>query len=915
MAISLLRTKLHIPPTRPSLVMRPRLIRQLEEGLCAKRKLTLVSAPAGFGKTTLLTTWIHSKRNETSSPPVAWLSLDAGDDQDTWRFWTYILNSLYSASPSMGTIALGMLQATPPAAIETILTAVINEIATHTHQIVLVLDDYQFIHTPEIHNALAFLLDHAPPQMHLILVTRIDPPLNLARLRVRNQMTELRTKDLRFTLEESAMFLNDVMNIGLSPADIGALETRTEGWIAGLQVAAMAMRDQADVSGFVTAFTGSHRHVLSYLVEEVFAQQPPFVQSFLLQTSVLDQFNGSLCDALTERNDSQEILERLERTNLFVVALDDEQRWYRYHHLFRDMLCVRRQRTYTMADAELYHRRASKWYEMNGSVYEAVHHALIIHDFQRVVDLIDLPADEMLGIYDLTTVLYWLNALPDDLVRASPNLSMAYAWAFLASSQPGQVEDRLQDVERALGLAADGSAESLTSPPDLRCVLAKVSSIRANLAFHRSDLPAVLAHCRQALRYLDDPIQDELPHEYAVLQGLITFNMALAHEFHGNVRLAAEQFQQSVHFNRRVENRHLIPMATSHLAQVLCVQGKLHQAADTYRRAIRYTTRSGMPPSPLSGIAHVGLGTILYEFNESARAHDSLVRGVELAQKWNHWEALTSGYLGRSRLEAAQGDWENAHQLLRDLRDLLPELQAPWGQALIDAHQTWLWLRQGNSNAVRIWMQRTDLDADSEIVYLRERELLILARGFIALKMLPQATELLQRLCRAAEQGERTGRLIECLSLLALARQAQHRQQAALPHLQRALALAEPEGYVRLFVDEGQAMKTLLLRIRSSATRLSEYAADLLSAFPRTLPDDTHAQTTSGHRQALIETLSARELELLRCIAAGMTNQGIADTLLVSINTVKSHARHIYGKLGASNRTEAATKARELGLI
>ncbi|MGD9100581.1 MAG: LuxR C-terminal-related transcriptional regulator, partial [Anaerolineae bacterium] len=670
-------------------------------------------------------------------------------------------------------------------------------------------------------------------------------------------------------------------------------------------------------SAFVAAFTGSHRHVLSYLVEEVLQKQPQAVQSFLLQTSVLERLNGALCDALTGRDDGQEMLEQMEKTNLFVVALDDELYWYRYHHLFKDVLCARRQRAYTAQQTRSLHQRASEWYEQNGFIGEAVQHALLIDDFERVVKLVDDPEANLLEQHELSTVLRWLQALPEELVRASLNLSTTWAWALLASGQVDKIERHLHNVECLLGTVADGSPQSLALSPEARCSLAEISNIRANRAFHRSDLAAVLLLSRQALGYLDDEVQAQHPGAYNAQRGVSAFNLALAHEFQGDVRLAMERFQESLHFNHLVGNWHLIPMATSHLAQVLQIQGQLLQAAKTYQRAIQYASQDNAPPSPMSGIAHTGLGHVLYEFNELARAGECLRRGIELARQWDQWEILTAAYLGLMRLSAAKGDWDKAQELFQELDALLPELQAPWGRALVHAHCAWLRMRQGDLDAVRTWTQKTDLRADSEIVYLREAELIILARGLTALGKTQEATHLLGRLSDAAEQSGRQGHLIEILALQALTLRAQHQEQAALTSLQRALTLARPQGYVRLFVDEGQPMQALLSQfVNSNATGLLEYVQRLLDTFfPAPLVVSTSQSSPPTTPQPLMEPLSERELELLRLIATGLTNRAIADELVVSVNTVKTHARNIYGKLGVRNRTEATTRARDLGLI
>jgi LuxR family maltose regulon positive regulatory protein len=908
MIAPLLNAKFFIPPLRANQVLRRHLIARLDEGQRQGLRLTLISAPAGYGKTMLVAEWVRQHGR-----PVAWLSLD-DNDNDPIRFWTYVVAALRQVQPQVGETALAMLRATPPPAIDVALTALINDVAALPAPFVLVLDDYQAIQSQPIHAALAFLIDYLPPSMHLVMITRIDPPLNIARLRVRQQMTELRANDLRFTPDEAALFLNKVMGLGLLPQDIAALEARTEGWIAGLQVAAVAMEGHGNPSAFIEAFAGSHRYILSYLIEEVFLRQPEQVQTFLLRTSILDRLSGSLCDALTGQQNGQETLERLEASNLFIVPLDDEQRWYRYHHLFSDVLRARLQREYQAHEVQALHHAASRWYEQHGQIDEAVRHALLVEDAERTADLVERFAGDWMQRSELATLLRWLELLPDSMVHTSPRLSMIYAWGLLASSQIEAVEPRLRDVERSLGMAADQAANEPTLPASLRGALGEVLCVRANLAFHHFDLPRVLSLSQQALACLTDDVETGLFHTQPVLRGVVAFNVALAHEFSGDVRLASEMFAETIALSRRVNNLHLVLMARSHMAQMQRIQGQLRQAVDTYHQAIRFAQESTLPPSPLLGMAYTGLGDVFYEWNELDRARSSLDQGIDLARPWSNWETLVPGYLGLARLLAVRGDWTGAEKLLAGLVDSLPELQSPWGTPLIQAHQAQLWARQGKLSAAAGWVRQTGLTVDGELAYSREPETIILAQVLIALGRADGALRLLARLQAAAEAGERTGRVIEVLIGQALAFQVQDRGDAALAALKRALTLAAPEGYVRTFVDKGQAMADLL----SQVDVLPAYVARLLAAFQG--PEAATAQDAAPGKAVaqpagLIEPLSDRELELLRLIAAGLTNQDIAEALTISVNTVKTHARHVFAKLGVRTRTEAAARARELGLL
>jgi len=581
----LLSTKFYIPALRAEWVSRRRLLERLDEGRRLGRGLTLVAAPAGYGKTSLIATWARQ-----GDWPAAWLSLDENDD-DPIRFWTYAIAALQTVRPDVGETTLAMIRAMPPSPIDAALTALINELAEDPAPVVLVLDDYQVIRTPAIHDGVAFLIEYPPPQMHLVLSTRIDPPLNVARLRVNRRMTEVRAGDLRFTPDEAARFLNDVSGLGLSSDDIAALEIRTEGWIAGLQVAAMAMQGRDDVPGFIDAFSGSHRHILSYLIEEVFLRQPAHVQDFLLRTSILNRLSGSLCDAVRRSLDAsrgapqepaaagpgsgQEILEELEASNLFVVPLDEAGRWYRYHHLFADALRARLQRDASGDEIQALHRAASDWHERRGHIDEAVGHAFRIEDYERVGGLIERHAGPMIGRSELTTLLRWLGALPDGVVRTSATLSMIYAWALLASSQIDAVEPRLRDVEHALGIVADRVADPAELPPDLRGALGELLCVRANLAFHGGDLSRVLALSQRAAGCLDDRMGTSVFHSPAVLRSVIAFNTALAHEYSGDLDQASDMFERTISLSISVENPHLVMISFSHLATIQQVQGRL----------------------------------------------------------------------------------------------------------------------------------------------------------------------------------------------------------------------------------------------------------------------------------------------------------------------------------------------------
>ncbi len=924
MSTAILNTKLHVPAPHAQRVTRGHLLSRLNAGLRHGARLTLVSAPAGYGKTTLVAEWIADL-----GMPICWLSLDEHDN-DPIRFWTYVVTALQKAREDVGATLLAMLRASPPPPGDAMLTTLLNDLHAANTSLLLILDDYHLIHTPAIHEALAFLIEYLPPQMHLVLITRVDPPLNLARLRIRRQLTEVRAADLRFSAGEVALFVNTVMGLGLTGANIAALETRTEGWIAGLQVAAMALQGRRDMDGFIAAFTGSNRHVLSYLIEEVFQRQPAAIQTFLLRSAILNRLTGDLCDAVTGATDGQNTLAELEAANLFVIPLDDEGLWYRYHHLFSDVLRVRLQRDYPAAEIQALHRAASAWYDQHGQLNEAVHHALHAADPAHAAALILRYADPLFKRSELATLQHWLKALPETLVHTSPQLSMLAAWALLASNQLEAVEPYLQNVERALDLPIapqptvapqpEGAPQPPVAPQPMvaslsaaqRGALGEVLCIRANLAFHRTDLPRVLALSLLARECLSAGVTTGLFNALPVLQGVIAFNMALAYEFSGDVGLAAEQFAQAIAFSRPFENPHLIMMSFSHLAQMQRIQGRLRQAEETCTHAFRYAQESTLPPTPFQGMVDVALGEVAYARNELPHARTCFQQAIALAQPWSNWETLVAAHLGLARVAAALGDTEAAAHELESLAARLPALQSPWGLPLIQAHQAQVALQRGDLESAAAWVQRTGLSAAGDLSYVREPERLILARVLAALGRLEEAAQLFARLLDATEAGERRGRVIEALVGQSLVFDAAGQHAAARHALTRALTLAEPEGYVRVFADAGAALLPLLSQVDTLPAWVERLCATFQGA---TSQESRHITAAVAAHPALIEPLSDRELELLPLIAAGLTNQEIADTLTVSLNTVKSHMRSIFGKLAARNRTEATLRARELGLL
>ena len=922
------------------MVSRPRLIERLNAGL--HHRLILISAPAGFGKTTLLSEWVHDletrffPENLVSGPPrpVAWISLDEGDN-DPIRFWAYVVAALQTIpglnEAGVGEAPLAALRSPQPPPITSLLTALINEIALIPDHFAIVLDDYHLITAHKIHDGLTFLLDHLPPQMHLVITTRSDPFLPLSRLRARGQMIDIRADDLRFSPQETTTFLNQVMGLALSGDQVVTLGTRTEGWIAGLQLAALSVQSQEDTAGFISAFTGDDRYIADYLVDEVLAQRPKGTKDFLLQTSILDRLTGPLCDAITGfsplvgegqgEGSGQAILERLEQANLFIVPLDNRRRWYRYHHLFADLLRQRLEESTTPQDIKSLHQRASQWYEENDFLIEAVEHRLAAGDHDDVMRLIEQHAEEMFQRSQLNTLIGWWAQLPQELVTSRPKLCMIYAWAWLATGHPGETEICLQAIERALGTKMGGlyaerdGAQVL--PPAARATLVEVAVVRTQLAVGRGNIPETLKLSRLVLPYLEE---DEGPYLYNSPKDsrtVVLFTVGLAHKFMRELSAADRALSDAATLGQEQGNVHIVALAFGYLASVQVIQGHLRQAVQTCQRGLQLVREMAGRRSPLSGLVQAVLGSLLYEKNDLEAALHNFQEGIAVAKPWNNWEALVPGYAGLARVRAAQGDWQGAFTALDELAALgqnNPEAVMP----AVESFRATLWAAQGEVEAAHRWAQASGLGGDGELIYLRERETIILARVLIAQKNWDEATRLIDRLLDATETGERWGHVIELLILRALVRSAQGKQDEALEPLTRAFTLAEPGGYVRTFVDEGKPVAALLRQLP-----VAPYRDQILSAFSkseeqggrgaeerRDLPAPLFPRTP-----ALVEPLSKRELEVLRLLQTELSGPEIARELTIGLSTVRTHTKNIYSKLNVNNRRAAVNRAEELDLI
>jgi LuxR family maltose regulon positive regulatory protein len=804
-----------------------------------------------------------------------------------------------------------MLQSPQPPPTETILTSLINEIASISNRIILVLDDYHLIETQPIHDALTYLLDHLPPQLHLVIATREDPHLPLARLRSRDQLTEMRAADLRFTSSEAAEFLNQTMGLDLSAEDITALETRTEGWITGLQLAAISLQGHADASRLIQSFTGSHRLVLDYLIEEVLNQQPESFQTFLLQTAILDKFNGSLCDALTGQDDGQATLEMLEHANLFIVPLDNDRNWYRYHHLFADLLRQRLRQTQPER-LPMLHQKASMWQEQNGIIDEAIEHSLHGKDYVRTAYLIEKQVGEKYEHADQTILRRWLAELPEELVITNPTLCILQAWNLFASGQLDAANQSLQGAEKMLDPNAD--QEVVISPDKDKIsdntrmkLLGRIFAIQSFIAYHSADIPKIIQFARQALDYLPE---QELEWRSGTL---ITLGDAYANK--GQMVEAYEARSNALVIAKVSGNPYLLAIINQRLAEILRQQGKLQQVIDICEHQSKKADESGISEATVVGWLLGIWGEVLAELNDMNRALDKVKKGVELATRGRDLMHEVTSNLCLVRVLFSSGDITGAEDVIQSMEITAREYDIPlWDLLQLSAWQARIWLAQGKLELASKWVGEHELDIDGDPTYLHEMEYIVFARILIAKGRLDEADRLLQRLLETAEAGGRTTRLIEILLLQALAFQVQEDTANAISKLENALSLAEPGGFIRIFVDEGPAMGHLLYEALKRDIS-PEYITQLLAAFPVDELEKSDPSMKKIPRSELVEPLSDREIEVLQLISEGQTNAEIGSRLFLSVNTVKVHTRNIYAKLDVNNRIQAVSKARALGLL
>jgi LuxR family transcriptional regulator, maltose regulon positive regulatory protein len=886
---SLLETKLYFPSVRPALVSRPRLVERLQAGL--RGPLTLVSAPAGSGKTTLLSEW---RAGPGTHCPVAWLSLDAADN-DPLRFLQYLSAALDTIQPGIAQEIHPLLQAADKPNTEAILTLLMNTLGGFPQDFALVLDDYHSIETLAIHEALTFLLDHLPPRMHIVLLTRSDPVLPLARLRARGQLTEIRVEHLRFNSEETAQFLNQIMDLDLTPEQVAALKKRTEGWIAGLQLAALSMQGRRDPDGFISVFTGSNHYILDYLVEEVLDRQQEKVREFLLKTSLLERLTGPLCEAVTDQPGGGETLVQLEHANLFVIPLDYEQRWYRYHHLFSDLLRNRLRHFHPELLNSL-HNKAAEWYEKNGLFFDAMNHLLAAGEFEHACNLLGDNAHTILREHVLLDLVRWIKAIPDTIVRSNPRVCLLFGYGKESlgdiNAYISYVESAEKELSRLVDRVPPGSTEDAT-------LLAEIKVNQIDIAIRRGNLEAALSLADEAIALA--PVNDHFVRSQAYL-------------YAGWARRDLGQFEDAIPFceralsEARLANQPgLTATSISLIGGMLNALGYLQHSMRVFQDGLQYALEEKQARLPIYANIHYELAKIYWELNNLDQAEEQMEQGRILSVQGGRPLETIEGYVVEALLRIARGDESGTLEILE--------------KAFLEERRTGIQILHDELTYYRVKILAGEENTGEALEWLKGREYLLrgkysyqectnsLRSGHLLVELgrLDEALELLPRILAVTEARHFVGWQIETLVLLACATYLKGDLAQALDLIKGALTLAEPQGYIRVFLEEGRLMLELL-RLAKKKGIAPDYIGKLLSGADKKASPELPGQYTSSH-------LSKRELELLTLIASGCSNKEIAAELVISVATVKRHTTNIFNKLDAKNRTEAVARARELGMM
>ncbi|UCD99964.1 MAG: hypothetical protein JSV42_04405 [Chloroflexota bacterium] len=890
MSIPLVETKLRIPPVRENRVKRQRLIDYLNAGL--NRKLSLISSPAGFGKTTLMGEFVA-----VCDRPVAWFSID-DEDNDTTRFFAYLIAALSNVKSGFGETVQPVIQTPKPERMRPLLTVLINEIAADFPPFILALDDYHLVSLPAIHEILTFIIDHQPGQMHLMIATRADPPFSLSRLRAQNQLIEIREMDLRFTTSETAEFLTRVMGIELRVEDQVAMEERTEGWAAGLQLAALSLLEQPDKECFIRSFAGSDRYILDYLGEEVLNNQDQRVKDFLLQTSILERLCASLCDLVTASDNSQAILQKLENNHLFIIPLDRDRTWYRYHRLFKDFL-VKTLQLSNHTGMKILHSRASQWFEGHGYMDEAIDHAISAEEYQRAMELIAREAQPRLMRSETSSLIRWIDSLPEDVLATRPSLYLIQAWALVLQGSPEEnIESRLDQVEQG---QVDDKA------------LGSVFALRAFLASMKGEAKKSMELSQQSLKLL--------PEDDLFMRSLVFDNLGMVYLLMGDFNSSIDTFSQAAKISREAGNLMIAVGALCNLAGLWMLQGQLRRAWSANIQALDLATDARGRRLPVAGKALLGLGEIAREWNSLDEAENYYKEGIEQFKLFGELGSIIS-YVSLARIKEIQGDIISAQEIVDQARQMAVEFSAStMDDELVDAYQAQLWILQGENELVNRWLTENKVeqlifDGNETVRFnpIWEVRGQILARIYLNRREFDRALQVVENLLGVVKVGQRVRSIIRLLALQAVITYRMGEIEAAVDILEQALDMAKDEGYVRTFLDEGEPMIELLYEA-SSRKIYPQYIGKLLAAYRSFEPASQSIEKREKGIPEVIEPLSAREVEVLELIADGLSNKEIASQLHVSLSTVKGHNRNIFGKLLVNNRTQAVAKGRALGII
>jgi len=885
---TLVQTKLYIPPLRPNLVPRPHLFDKLNAGLSGK--LTLVSAPAGFGKSTLLSHWISQ-----SEINFCWVTLEENDN-DIIRFLAYFIAALQTIDVAVGDQLLSLFHSSQQEQVKAVLVPLINQVAQTKNRFALVLDDYHLIESQDIHQGLSFWLEHQPPTMHLVIAGRSDPPLPLAKMRARREMTEIRESDLRFSIDESDNLLNQFLGLNLSREDIKAMVNRTEGWIAGLQLASIALQGKKDMSGYIQGFTGSQEYIADYLSDEVMNHQSKQVQEFLLKTSILEHLSSQLCDAVTEQKDSQQILQQLRSSNLFLTPLDDQGQWFRYHQLFADLLHQRLLESHADEVPHLY-LKASRWFEEKDLLAEAIEYALRGSYFDRAIALLESAAEETIKSSEIATFMRWIEKIPEDLVRSSVTLSIYYAWALLIRNGRPQV--------------AESYLESIVLQDSQ--VISRLMAVKSMLSMYQRQYPTAVSLASQAL--------EELPEDDILFRELAAWNLSAALFMSGDKEGGEAILEEVAEVSRLSGNLLVAVIALCRLALARMQQGELHKPKELFQQALEIATDDQCNMLPVACEALIGLGTIHWELNELDLAHEYLLEGIELSKKWRQQSAII-GYVTLAHLNQSQGDVTLAGQMMEKAKSLASgTIATEADDRYVALQQAHLWLRQEDLPAARRWAHECGFDDDtyrrelqtSDNIgahLIRHYELIVLARILIAGKRLAEALELVDRIFPFMEKMGILEKMVEIHILKAIIYRGLVKSNRANSSLATAVSLAKPEGHIRPFLEEGSVLVQILKSVAAQGVE-TEFIHDILSASI----ESPSASFNQKKRLELVESLSDRELEVLQLLATDLTVPEIANKMYLAVSTVRSHVKNIYGKLNVHSRFEAVIKGQELGLL